>query len=895
MAFVRSFLKFLLLLILLFTTEVSIAQTYIGTVKDSANVPLHGANLIAIPDSDDLNMAFSISDEKGRYRLNLEKDSSYVIEISYLGYQKIIDSIIASRDIQKDYTMQASNESLEEVLIKKKMAVVVKEDTTIYRTDIFKTGEERKLREVLNKLPGVEVDREGTITVNGKKVDKLMVDGKTFFTGDSKLAVENIPADAVDEVEVLDNYSEIPFLKGLEDSDKMAMNIKLSEGKKKFAFGDIEVGGGVEDRYSLHPTLFYYSPKTSVNVIGDFNNTGQKSFSMQDYINFEGGYLSLMDRPNASSIYNDDFAQFLRNEDFTYNKNEFGAFNIAQEITSDLDLNAYTIISNNKLETLEEYNITYIDEERGLDEFRETRQNNDLFFTLNKLQLRYRPNPDEDLTYDAYVKTSSATANGILNSFTPVDSTFINTMAKPDGIDFTQHLNYSKQFSFEHTTTLNVDYKYSKNENDKVWLFNEPIFNTIIPFVEEDSLHLFQQVNTTLNQASLDLKHYWVLNNTNHIYPALGVSFSDQRFSNLDEQQLDSGEINSFTEVDFNNDVHYRLVDQYVGFQYKTMFGDLILKPGLFYHYYLWQVTQFADEITNETKPVVLPEFESEYKLGGSEKLRLNYRMRSSFNNASSYANRYRLSSFNRIYRGNENLENQLYHTLLLSYYKFSLFKGINYNFFFNYSNRVRSILNTTILEGINQISSPVYTDLPNETYSFRGSFTKRLNDFRFTVDGNASLMSYSRIVNQNTIAYDSENYGYSLRIRTTFDDLPNLDVGYEHDFSAFGSDNFQNRFVQFQPFARLEYDFLNGFILKADYEYNYYKNQENDQVNRFQIGNASLFYNKLDSAWSFEVEVNNMLDANFRRENSFSEFIVTDSRIYLQPRTVLLKIAYKL
>tara|TARA_B100002049_G_C15935426_1_gene313998 strand:- start:100 stop:666 length:567 start_codon:yes stop_codon:yes gene_type:complete len=188
-----------------------------------------------------------------------------------------------------------------------------------------------------------------------------------------------------------------------------------------------------------------------------------------------------------------------------------------------------------------------------------------------------------------------------------------------------------------------------------------------------------------------------------------------------------------------------------------------------------------------------------------------------------------------------------------------------------------------------------VYTDLPNETYSFRGSFTKRLNDFRFTVDGNASLMSYSRIVNQNTIAYDSEHYGYGLRIRTTFDDLPNLDVGYEHDFSAFGSDNFQNRFVQFQPFARLEYDFLNGFILKADYEYNYYKNQENDQVNRFQIGNASLFYNKLDSAWSFEVEVNNMLDANFRRENSFSEFIVTDSRIYLQPRTVLLKIAYKL
>ncbi|WP_417884716.1 hypothetical protein [Zunongwangia sp.] len=65
--------------------------------------------------------------------------------------------------------------------------------------------------------------------------------------------------------------------------------------------------------------------------------------------------------------------------------------------------------------------------------------------------------------------------------------------------------------------------------------------------------------------------------------------------------------------------------------------------------------------------------------------------------------------------------------------------------------------------------------------------------------------------------------------------------------------------------------------------------------MNRFQIGNASLFYNKLDSAWNFEIEVNNMLDANFRRENSFSEFIVTDRRVYLQDRTILFKIFYKL
>jgi hypothetical protein len=399
-------LQKLICLLLLLTVGINAnAQKIIhtGKVSDTLGIPLNGTNLIAIPANDKLSIKFSITDEQGRYRLNLQKDSTYILELSYLGYKKIIDTITATRDISRDFTMQESNESLDEIVLKAKMAVVVKKDTVLYRTDIFKTGEERKLGEVLKKLPGVEVDRDGNVTVNGKKVDKLMVDGKTFFTGSTKLAIENIPADVVEEVEVLDNYSEIPFLKGLEDSDKMVMNIKLAEGKKKFAFGSIETGGGLENRYILHPTLLYYSPKTSINVIADFNNIGKKSFSIDDYINFEGGILSLMDKPNGFRVYNDDFARFLRNEDFVYSKNEFGAFNIVQQINSKLDLNAYTIASKNKMRLREENNITYLSEDKGFKEFRETQTQNDLFFSLNKIQLRFIPNASEDLTYDTYV------------------------------------------------------------------------------------------------------------------------------------------------------------------------------------------------------------------------------------------------------------------------------------------------------------------------------------------------------------------------------------------------------------------------------------------------------------------------------------------------------------
>ena len=199
-----------------------------------------------------------------------------------------------------------------------------------------------------------------------------MVEGRTFFTGDSKLAVNNIPADAVDEVEALDNYSEVSFLKGLNDSDQMALNIKLKEGKKEFVFGDIEAGGGVKERFLFHPTLFYYSPKTAINVIGDINNIGKKSFTMKDYINFEGGYAAMLDGSTSfGNIYNSDFAQFLNQKEFTYQKNDFGAGSISQQLGTGFRLEAFSIVNKGKTDTRVTNNISYLTDD-AVDENRET-------------------------------------------------------------------------------------------------------------------------------------------------------------------------------------------------------------------------------------------------------------------------------------------------------------------------------------------------------------------------------------------------------------------------------------------------------------------------------------------------------------------------------------------
>ena len=286
----QFYYKYILTILVLLVGFSSFSQNIIvaGKVTDTIQNPLSYANILAIPKADDQDVKFAITEKDGSYKLGLVKNQTYELTVSYLGYKpQTLNVTTTDQNFIKNFILKENPDQLDEVNIKYTPPITVKKDTITYDVSKFVTGEERKLRDALKKLPGVEVDREGNVTVQGKKVTKVLVENKTFFTGNSKLAVNNIPADAVDKVEILDNYNDVAMLKGLQDSEDMAMNILLKEDKKKFVFGDVEVGGGAKNRYLLHPNLFYYSPKTNINFIGDLNNQGIKSFSFNDYLELD--------------------------------------------------------------------------------------------------------------------------------------------------------------------------------------------------------------------------------------------------------------------------------------------------------------------------------------------------------------------------------------------------------------------------------------------------------------------------------------------------------------------------------------------------------------------------------------------------------------------------------
>lgn len=891
---INSVIIFLLIGFSLFGNAQQILVT--GKIIDSLQTPLQYANILAIPQADDLDLKFAISEADGSYKLALIKNQSYEVTVSYLGFiSQKINLPTTDKNIIKDFVLQENAESLDEITINYTPPISVKKDTITYDVSKFVTGEERKLRDALKKLPGIEVDRDGNVTAQGKKVTKVLVEDKTFFTGNSKLAVNNIPADAVDKVEILDNYNDVALLKGLQDSDDMAMNIKLKEDKKKFVFGDIEAGAGYEDRYVIHPNLFYYSPKTNVNFIGDLNNIGIKSFTFSDYLEFEGGFGKLLeDSGSYFSLFNSDFAQYLNNQNFTANINQFAALNVRQSLNTVTDLSGYVISSNSKTETASEALNIYQNIANPFTENRTVTNSLDNFFTIAKLTLDYDPSAKEDFAYNSFVKVTNNNSNGLITTLSPNQNNNIATLTDVLSLNLKQNVSYTRKLSKAHTATLEATYNYQNDKPVTEWLTNQQILQGLIPLEPDAVFNILQTKRSNSHNFNAVIKDYWVLNNFNHIYTSVGINTAFNDFFNQDEQLLSNGTSNNFNSAGFGNDFGYDFLNTFLGLEYKFQIGKAIFKPGIFYNGYLWRTQQFNDS-ESFSKTLLLPQMTTKVEFSNSEKLNFRYRLNARFPSINQLANNFVLSSFNSVFRGNNQLENQLYHTASLTYYKFSLFKNLNFNVNTSFNKRITTIKTVTELNGIESFNSTILFDQPEHNWSLSGNISKKINKIKYKLSSRFNYNDFFQILNNDTNLNISKSISGTVGIETSFKKHPNLELKYTKDYSNFQANAINNEFENDRLEVVVEYDFWNDFIFKADYTFDNYNNRNQGIVNTFDTANASLFYKKENSPWGFEVNATNIFDVRFRQSNSFNAFVVSDNRTFILPRIVIFKLSYKL
>ncbi|MBG7630920.1 MAG: carboxypeptidase-like regulatory domain-containing protein, partial [Bacteroidetes bacterium] len=859
-----------------------------GTVVDSLKTPLSYVTVLAKAMDVTKAMKFAITEESGLYRLDLEKELTYTISLRYLGYENFDFEFKSSKNEERNIVLKEATNQLDEVLIE--LPMIVKTDTIIYNTDKFITGEEHKLKDVLKKLPGVEVDKNGSVTVQGKKVTHMLVEGKKFFGGGSKLAVENLPANAVDKVEVIDDYNEVAFLKGLNDTEDMAMNIKLKEDKKKFAFGDIEGGKGNKEYYKLHSNLFYYHPKLNVNFIGNLNNIGEKTFSFSDYMNFQGGASSMFNSGNSirSGAYS-DFAPFMRNSDALRSENKMGAFNITRIVSDKLDVGGYLIFSDTKVGdfegTLNEYTVpedTYLEEKSSAG-------NHENLLGIGKLNIAYAPNGLEQWYFKTQFKGANNASDRTILSKIASETTSIVGTKDADSYVFNENIEWHKKMSEKHTFSFTANINLQKNAMDSYWQTNQSIFSGLIPLSADEDTKLSQLKETKQNYFNAIFKHYWVLNSSNHIYTTLGNDLVKYNYVTNEHKLLEDGTEIDLTPYGFGNDLDYDINDLYAGVHYKFKVGIIEMKQGAFAHYYSRHIDQ--NTTIKNNKFLILPDFLAKINFSRSEKIVVKYNLKSSYSDVSKLANRFYLQSYNSIFKGDEALENELSHTASVFYRSFSLYRRMRLMGGIYYINKTRGIQNRIQAEGINSYQTAIMVNNPNESWSGNLAIEKTIKTIKYKFKTRLSTTKYIENINSTTIETNRNQLSYELSAKTLNEKYPILEVGFKQSLGVYASSQQTSKFTTNEPFANIAYDFLDTFKCSFDYIHYNYQNKSQNLGNKYDIANAAFSYGKDLSAWEFKITAQNLFDVQFKRRNSFNSYIISDIRTYIMPRVLIFSV----
>ena len=282
---------------LLFFSLAASAQNISGIITDTTNKKNVDNVVVAILKPVDSTLyKFVRSDKDGKFELKNITPGKYILLVTHPVYADLLDDVDvpASGLNLNSVSLIPKSKLLQELIVKSTAPMHVKGDTTVYTADSFKVSANANVEELLKKLPGIQVDKDGKIKAMGEAVEKVLVDGEEFFGDDPGMAVKNLRADAVKEVQVYDKKSDQAEFTGIDDGKtKKTINLKLKDDRKHGYFGKIDASGGlkkdIDDRYNNNILLNSFKGKRKIAGYFLNGNTGQDGLGWNDQEKYGSG------------------------------------------------------------------------------------------------------------------------------------------------------------------------------------------------------------------------------------------------------------------------------------------------------------------------------------------------------------------------------------------------------------------------------------------------------------------------------------------------------------------------------------------------------------------------------------------------------------------------------
>lgn len=512
--------------------------TISGILTDVEGHRLNAASVSLLHPEDSTFAAFSISNNAGKYSIINVNEGNYILQIALMGYFTYYQAITVNDQSVLDlgiHVLEATGVEVEgAIVIGERVPVRLKGDTLEYNAGSYRVSPDAVVEDLLRKMPGVEVDKDGNVHSMGKPVSKVLVDGKEFFGSDPKVALKNLPADAVDKIQSFGRRSEDNLFSGIDDGQReQALNILLKEGHKAGFFGEVKAGMGTDERFESGLKAFRFRKSSQFATLGMLNNVNKFGFTISDYLNFNGGLSGLM-KSGGGALQLDEDAPIDIGKPVDGN---VASGNLGINYMTELNARnrlTFTYMGTGVRKLLQE-NVTERNYIPGDNFVRQSQSNSKANNYANAGTISWRNQVDSN-----YLFTISASGN-IGNSVTNGNSTasnhrnnirenYLDNIALTRGVKFGAgtDVNLVKRFKGNWKTfNMGLSVKYAQNERKKEW--NNTTWYDNIAQMVKDEQYLNNNVSQSTNVFSASAVRY--LGKNFYLEPTVKLHFDRNQFN----------------------------------------------------------------------------------------------------------------------------------------------------------------------------------------------------------------------------------------------------------------------------------------------------------------------------------------------------------------------------
>jgi hypothetical protein len=854
-------------------------NTIIGTVVDTTDVGLPGATVMAMNTKDSSLLSFSLTDGQGKFEVQRVPKGDILLRVTYIGYGTK-DQILTFPENRETRDLGAvkllpQSELIDELTVTgERNPIAIKKDTVEFNANSFRTQPNAVVEDLLQQLPGVEVDRDGGVKAQGEDVQRVLVDGKEFFGRDPKIATKNLPADAVETVQVYDRQSDQAEFTGIDDGQReKTINLKLKEDKKKGAFGNMTAGYGDAGRFVGKATINSFNKNTQLSFIGTGNNINEQGFSLDDYQTFSsgsGGGGGRFRRGGGDAPLNFGNAEGIAT---TY----AGGLNFNHEFTEETELNlSYFYSRFDKLTLTDQFQQTFLREDAGqiTDDF----TNRDDLNSNHALNLRFESELDS-MSSVLVRGTFGYNATESITAYTGVTTTFEEELLNTsDQNNFNEgnilrgngSVLYRRKFA-KGGRNFSANLEYGLNNRDAIGnntssnLFYDRMDGTL------RGQQIFDQETDQFNDNN---SYSASVSYTEPLGKRRYLEFNYEHSKNQTDLDRAVFDVETGARI-FNNALSnlYR-----VGYTYNNAGMNFVInRPS--YNLTVGATVQnsvldgellLADQEINQTLTNVLPKLNFRYNFASTKNLTVDYSTNVIEPTVQQLQPFPDISDPLRIYEGNPELRPEFRHNIRTRLFSFN--PGTFTNFFGNltFTYSANKIRNNQIIEdnGV-RITRPENVDFEYSTRLFL-NYGSRINNLqiRYNIGPN---VSYSRgVAFVNGLENDTRDVSAGMRLRFDNQKKEKIDVGIGGNFSyttaQFSIAENQNQsFINHSYFADLTVTLIeNKLNINSELDYSFFNGLSDDFNQQIPIWRAelSLFMLK-NSRGQLKVGVYDILNQN--------------------------------